>query len=72
MITMGNILYDWNLEKKELLIGKAYTALPEGGALIAIENVIDDARHENASGNLMSLNMLIESADALGYNGAGL
>lgn len=36
VITTGNILHDWNLEKK-LLIGKAYTALPEGGALIAIE-----------------------------------
>jgi hypothetical protein len=30
--------------------------LPEDGALIAIENVIDDARRENAFGLLMSLN----------------
>ncbi len=70
VITMGNILHDWNLEKKKLLIKKAYAALPKGGALIAIENVIDDARRENAFGLLMSLNMLIEFGDAFDYTAA--
>ncbi len=70
VVTMGNILHDWNLEKKKVLIRKAYQALPEGGALIAIENLIDDARRENAFGLLMSLNMLIEFGDAFDYSGA--
>lgn len=70
VITMGNILHDWNLEKKKILIQKAYDALPKGGALIAIENVIDDARRENLFGLLMSLNMLIEFGDAFDYTGA--
>ena len=70
VITMGNILHDWNLEKKKILIGKAYSALPEGGAFIAIENLIDDARRENAFGLLMSLNMLIEFGDAFDYTAA--
>jgi hypothetical protein len=70
VVTMGNILHDWNLEQKMHLIGKAYDALPDGGALIAIENVIDDARRENAFGLLMSLNMLIEFGDAFDYTGA--
>lgn len=70
VITMGNILHDWNLEKKKRLIKKAYDALPEGGAFIAIENLIDDARRENAFGLLMSLNMLIEFGDAFDYTGA--
>ena len=70
VITMGNILHDWNLEKKMLLVKKAYDALPEGGAFIAIENMIDDARRENAFGLLMSLNMLIEFGDAFDYTGA--
>jgi len=70
VITMGNILHDWNLEKKKILIGKAYHALPEGGALITIENLIDDARRENAFGLLMSLNMLIEFGDAFDYTAA--
>lgn len=70
VVTMGNILHDWNLEKKKILIKKAYDALPEGGAFIAIENLIDDARRENAFGLLMSLNMLIELGDAFDYTGA--
>jgi hypothetical protein len=48
IITMGMILHDWNLEKKKHLIRLAYEALPPGGAFIAIENLIDDARRENA------------------------
>ena len=36
-----------------------------GGAFVVIENLIDDARRENAFGLLMSLNMLIEFGDAL-------
>lgn len=70
VVTMGNILHDWNLEKKKVLIEKAYDALPEGGAFIVIENFIDDARRENAFGLLMSLNMLIEFGDAFDYTGA--
>lgn len=70
VVTMGNILHDWNLEKKKILIRKAYEALPDGGAFIAIENIIDDARRENAFGLLMSLNMLIEVGDAFDYTGA--
>ena len=69
VVTMGNILHDWNLEKKIILIKNAYDALPVGGAFIAIENLIDDARRENTFGLLMSLNMLIEFGDAFDYTG---
>jgi hypothetical protein len=70
VITMGLVLHDWNLEKKMHLIRSAYEALPEGGALIAIENLIDDERRENVFGLMMSLNMLIEFGDAFDYTGA--
>lgn len=70
VVTMGMILHDWNLEKKMMLIRKAYDALPEGGAFVAIENIIDDARRENAFGLMMSLNMLIEFGDAFDFTGA--
>ena len=70
VITMGMILHDWNLEKKMHLIRSAYDALPPGGALVAIEALIDDARRENVFGLLMSLNMLIEFGDAFDYTGA--
>jgi hypothetical protein len=70
VITMGMILHDWNLEKKRHLIRSAYDALPPGGALVAIEALIDDTRRENVFGLLMSLNMLIEFGDAFDYSGA--
>ena len=69
VITMGLILHDWNLEGKKHLIKAAYDALPEGGAFIVIENLIDNARRENAFGLLMSLNMLIEFGDAFDFTG---
>jgi O-methyltransferase domain/Dimerisation domain len=70
VITMGLILHDWNLDRKIHLIRSAYDALPEGGAFIVIENLIDDARRENAFGLMMSLNMLIEFGDAFDYTGS--
>ena len=70
VITMGMILHDWNLEKKMKLIRAAYDALPPGGAFIAVEALIDNARRENVFGLLMSLNMLIETGDGFDYSGA--
>lgn len=58
VITMGMILHDWNLETKRTLIHKAFDALPPGGCLIAVDNLIDDERRSNLFGLLMSLNML--------------
>jgi len=66
VITMGNILHDWGTKDKKKLISKAYDALPKGGALVVIENIIDNERRENAFGLMMSLNMLIETAE--GYD----
>jgi hypothetical protein len=33
-----------NLDRKKRLVRLAYEALPPGGAFIAVENIIDDAR----------------------------
>ncbi|PCH93660.1 MAG: methyltransferase [Bacteroidetes bacterium] len=70
VITMGNILHDWGTNDKKMLIKKAYDALPEGGALVVIENIIDDNRSENAFGLMMSLNMLIETAEGYDFSAA--
>ena len=70
VITMGNILHDWDEPTKKMLIGKTYAALPPGGAFIAIECVIDDARRERIGGMLMSLNMLIETEGGFDYTHA--
>jgi precorrin-6B methylase 2 len=68
VITMGNILHDWGTSDKKMLIKKAYDALPAGGALVAIENIIDDNRSENAFGLMMSLNMLIETPEGYDFS----
>ncbi len=68
VIAMGNILHDWNEENKLKLMQNAYDALPDGGAFIAIEAVIDSERKENAFGMMMSLNMLIETAEGFDYS----
>jgi hypothetical protein len=70
VLVMGRILHDWGLEEKLTLLRKAHHALPEGGALIVYETIIDDDRRENTFGLLMSLNMLIETEDGFDYTGA--
>ena len=67
IVAMGNILHDWDEEKKIMLMKKAYDALPDGGAFIAIEGIIDDERKQNVFGMMMSLNMLIETGTGFDY-----
>jgi SAM-dependent methyltransferase len=70
VFVMGHILHDWDLEQKRVLLRKAYDALPDGGALIVYDAIIDDDRRSNAFGLLMSLNMLIETEGGFDYTGA--
>jgi hypothetical protein len=70
VVTMAHILHDWDLEQKRLLIRRAYEALPEGGAFIVYDALIDDQRRSNAFGLMMSLNMLIETPGGFDYTGA--
>jgi len=72
VIVIGHILHDWDLAQKKVLLGKAFDALPKGGAVIVYDAIIDDDRRENAFGLLMSLNMLIESPGGFDYTGADL
>jgi hypothetical protein len=69
VVMMGHILHDWNLDEKKLLLRKAYEAIPNGGAVIIYESIIDDDRSKNAFGLLMSLNMLIETTEGFDYTG---
>src|SRR6266705_2758076 len=60
VLVMGHILHDWSLAEKLTLLRNAYHALPDGGALIVYDAIIDDDRRDNSFGLLMSVNMLIE------------
>jgi hypothetical protein len=70
VLVMGNILGDWNLEERKVLLAKAYAALPEGGALIVYDQLIDDERRERAVSLLLSLLLLIETPGGGTYTGA--
>jgi precorrin-6B methylase 2 len=70
VLVMGRILHDWDLEQRRILLAKAYAALPEGGALIVYEALIDDDRRNNAIGLLESLNMLIETPGGSNFTAA--
>jgi hypothetical protein len=70
VVLMGHILHDWDLPTKQMLLKKAFDAIPRGGALIVYESIIDDERKTNAFGLMMSLNMLIETPGGFDYTGA--
>jgi len=67
VLVLGHILHDWSLEEKLTLLRKAYDALPDGGALIVYDSIIDDDRRANTFGLLMSVNMLIETQAGFDY-----
>ncbi|MEM0964698.1 MAG: methyltransferase [Verrucomicrobiota bacterium] len=67
IITMGMILHDWSLEQKKMLVQKAYDALPDGGAFVIVEALIDNERRKNTFGLFMSLTMLMEFGDAFDF-----
>ena len=69
VLVMGHILHGGDLDQKRLLLHKAYDALPEGGALIVNDAIIDDERRSNTYGLLSSLHMLIDSPGGFEYTG---
>jgi SAM-dependent methyltransferase len=70
VILFGHLLHGLDLEGKQLLLAKAHAALPENGALIVFDMIIDDERRQNSVGLLMSLNMLLETTGGFDYTGA--
>jgi hypothetical protein len=67
---MGHVLPNWSLQQKLDLLGKAHSALPDGGALFVYESLIDDDRRTNTFGLLMSLAMLLVTHDGFDYTAA--
>jgi len=67
VVVMSNILHNWGEKKKIELMKAAYKALPPGGVLVAIENIIDSERKNNVFGLMMSLNILFEAESGFDY-----
>lgn len=66
VIIMGNILHDWNLEKKKFLIKKAYESLSENGIFIIIEEMVKEERDQLDGGMIDSYCMVLYLAE--GFN----
>jgi hypothetical protein len=70
VFVFGRVLHNWDLATKKRLLGKAYDALPTGGAIIVFERLIDDERRCNANGLLASLHMLIMTEGGFDFSAA--
>ncbi|HYW48344.1 MAG TPA: class I SAM-dependent methyltransferase [Bryobacteraceae bacterium] len=55
----GRVLHDWPEEKIDALLGRACRRLPEGGALLLAEWLLNEDGVGPVAANLQSLNMLI-------------
>lgn len=69
VLVLGQILHDWGLEAKRELLAKAFAALPERGALVVYDQMIDDERR-HVPGLLTSLTMLLETQNGFDYGTA--
>ncbi|MFJ5225039.1 methyltransferase [Streptomyces sp. NPDC088400] len=69
VLVFGHVLHDWNDEQRLALLRKAHDALPEGGAVLIYDALIDDERRDPKN-LLLSLNMQLVTAGGSEYTGA--
>lgn len=55
----GRILHDWSEDKIRALLAKIHVALPDGGALLIAEALLEDDKTAPVEAAMQSLNMLI-------------
>ena len=54
------VLHNWRLETKKMLVRKAFAALPAGGVFLEINSIVDDERQSSLGGLELSLTQLVE------------
>jgi acetylserotonin N-methyltransferase len=59
LYSVGRILHDWSEEKIARLLSRIHAALPDGGALLVAEKLLDDDRAGPRWAQMQSLNMLV-------------
>ncbi|MER5212029.1 methyltransferase [Streptomyces sp. NPDC002838] len=69
VLIFGHVLHDWNDDQRLTLLRKAYDALPEGGAVLIYDALIDDGRRDPKN-LLLSLNMQLVTTGGSEYTGA--
>ena len=59
LYALGRILHDWAPSKIDRLLARIFATLPEGGALLISEKLLDDDRLGPVGVHMQSLNMLV-------------
>jgi 3-hydroxy-5-methyl-1-naphthoate 3-O-methyltransferase len=72
VILLSMIMHDWSEQENRAILRKCYEALPQGGAVVISELLVDDDKTGPAPAALMSLNMLIETVGGRNYTAAEL
>ncbi|GAA2230786.1 methyltransferase [Streptomyces amakusaensis] len=70
VLVLGHVLHNWGRDEKLRLLRAAHEALPDGGAVLIYETLIDDERSSNAVGLILSLIMHSEVPGGFDYTGA--
>ncbi|GLU50342.1 methyltransferase [Nocardiopsis ansamitocini] len=70
VVVFGQVLHNWDLERKRILIGKAYEALPPGGAVVVYERLVDEDRRSSLGALFMSLRMNLALGGGFDFTGA--
>ncbi|MFB7677893.1 methyltransferase [Kitasatospora purpeofusca] len=69
VVILGGVLHDWPLRQRTALLRKAYDAVNDDGWLIVYDTMVDDAR-EDPDSLMLSLIMMLQSAQAHGFTAA--
>ncbi|WP_406384920.1 methyltransferase [Streptomyces sp. NBC_01618] len=69
VLILGSVLHDWPMEQRATLLRKAHGAVHDAGALIVYDTMLDDGRQQ-ADSLMLSLIMMLQSAQAGGYSPA--
>lgn len=71
VIVFGHVLHNWPVRLREVLLGKAFGALPSGGVLLVHDRMLDDAR-THVENLVAALTMTLVTEEGAEYTPAEL
>ncbi|MFI9508573.1 methyltransferase [Nocardia sp. NPDC052566] len=67
-ITLSAVLHDWDEETGRMILEKCARALPSGGMIIILEDVLNEEHTGPARAALVGMNMLVETVGGKNYS----
>ncbi|WP_433664630.1 methyltransferase [Nocardia sp. CA-128927] len=68
-ISLSAVLHDWDEQTGRTLLEKCFRALPSGGKIVILEDLLNEARTGPARAALVGINMLVETEGGKNYSG---